>query len=205
MLFGPYLEGLKPGNYVAFYRMKLLTPLGDEPLGLCGSGLLDVVAELAAHEGVDKNGRFRTNGTSEPWKKQFDVLDGKPVYRVAGPVYLSQKDVRQVQLAKAAIRAGVELLLAVNGLAPAQVDRVLIAGSFGFHLRTESLIHLGLLPREFLNRVEFVGNTSKTGAQAFLVNHHLRDQMKETVREVQVLELANDPKFEKTFLQSLAF
>jgi len=178
---------------------------GDAPLGLCGSGLLDVVAELAAHAGVDKNGRFRTNGTSEPWKKQFDALDGKPVYRIAGPVYLSQKDVRQVQLAKAAIRAGIELLLDANGLAPAQVDRVLIAGSFGFHLRTESLIHLGLLPREFSSRVEFVGNTSKTGAQAFLVNHHLREEMRETVGEVRVLELANDPKFEKTFLQSLAF
>ena len=73
----------------------------------------------------------------------------KPVFRIADPVYLSQKDVRQVQLAKAAVRAAIELLLRSHGLLAAQVDRVLVAASFGFHLRTASLIHLGLLPREF--------------------------------------------------------
>lgn len=180
--------------------------IGDaDPVGVCGSGLLDVVAELAAHGGVDKNGRFRSNGSAAPWKSRFDTLDGKPVFRVAGPVYVSQKDIRQVQLAKAAVRAGIDLLLGANGLTPDSVDRVLIAGSFGFHLRTESLVRLGLLPREFSGRVEFSGNTSKSGAQAFLLNRGLRDRMRETVRQVQVLELANDPAFEKTFIQSIGF
>jgi uncharacterized 2Fe-2S/4Fe-4S cluster protein (DUF4445 family) len=177
------------------------------PVGLCGSGLLDVVGELAAQGGVDKNGRFQTNGTlpDRPWKNQFGRLDGKPVFRIAGPVYLSQKDVRQVQLAKAAVRAGIELMLRANDLTAARVDRVLIAGSFGFHLRTASLIHLGLLPREFQDRVEFVGNTSKTGARAFLLNRRLRDELQQLVLRVRVLELANDPAFEKTFVQSLSF
>ena len=178
-----------------------------EPIGLCGSGLLDVVGELAVHGGVDKNGRFQYNGNSpeRPWKDRWDTVDGKPVFRIAGPVYLSQKDVRQVQLAKGAIRAGIELMLKENHLSAAQVDRVLIAGSFGFHLRTESLINLGLLPREFAGRVEFVGNTSRTGAQALLLNHPSRDSLLRITREVQVLELAKDPAFEKTFLQSLQF
>jgi uncharacterized 2Fe-2S/4Fe-4S cluster protein (DUF4445 family) len=110
-----------------------------------------------------------------------------------------------VQLAKAAIRAGVELLLRANNISAGQVDRVLIAGSFGFHLRTASLIHLGLLPREFKDRVAFVGNTSKSGAQAFLLNRRLRDELKQLVQQVRVLELANDPAFEKTFVQSISF
>jgi uncharacterized 2Fe-2S/4Fe-4S cluster protein (DUF4445 family) len=110
-----------------------------------------------------------------------------------------------VQLAKAAVRAGIELMLRANGLAAAQVDRVLIAGSFGFHLRTANLIHLGLLPREFKDRVEFVGNTSKSGARAFLLNRRLRDELKQLVQRVRVLELANDPAFEKTFVQALSF
>ena len=178
-----------------------------EPVGLCGSGLLDVVGELAAHGGIDKNGRFQYNGNSpdKPWKDRWETVDGKPVFRIAGPVYLTQKDVRQVQLAKGAIRAGIELMLKENGLSALQVDRVLIAGSFGFHLRTESLINLGLLPREFAGRVEFVGNTSRTGAQALLLNHPARAYLHGITRQVQVLELAKDPAFEKTFLKSLQF
>jgi uncharacterized 2Fe-2S/4Fe-4S cluster protein (DUF4445 family) len=187
--------------------VEIKTIANAAPVGLCGSGLLDIVGELAAHGGVDKNGRFQTNGALPncSWKKQFGLLDGKPVFRIADPVYLSQKDVRQVQLAKAAVRAGIELMLRANGLTAAAVDRVLIAGSFGFHLRTASLIHLGLLPREFKDRVEFVGNTSKTGARAFLLNRRLREELKQLVRQVRVLELANDPAFEKTFIQALSF
>jgi len=190
------------GNYV-----EIKTIGNAPPVGLCGSGLLDVVGELAAHGGVDKNGRFQTNGSlpDRAWKNRFGLLDGKPVFRIAVPVYLSQKDVRQVQLAKAAVRAGIELMLRANQLTAAQVDRVLIAGSFGFHLRTASLIHLGLLPREFKDRVEFVGNTSKSGARAFLLNRRLRDELKQLAQRVRVLELANDPAFEKTFIQALSF
>jgi uncharacterized 2Fe-2S/4Fe-4S cluster protein (DUF4445 family) len=188
-------------------RVEIKTIANAAPVGLCGSGLLDAVGELAAHGVVDKNGRFRVNGTlpDRPWKDRVGLLDGKPVFHIADPVYLSQKDVRQVQLAKAAVRAGIEIMLRANGLTAAQVDRVLIAGSFGFHLRTASLIHLGLLPREFADRVEFVGNTSKTGARAFLLDRRLRDELKQLVRRVRVLELANDPAFEKTFIQALSF
>jgi len=82
---------------------------------------------------------------------------------------------------------------------------VLIAGSFGFHLRTASLINLGLLPREFHDRVAFVGNTSKSGARAFLLNRSLRDELSHLVRRVRVLELANDPTFEKIFVKALSF
>ena len=106
---------------------------------------------------------------------------------------------------KAAVRTGIEFLLAAVGRTAAQVDRVLIAGSFGFHLRTASLIHLGLLPREFADRVEFVGNTSKSGARAFLLNRRTREHLGRTVTGVQVLELANDAAFQRTFVDALAF
>ncbi len=110
-----------------------------------------------------------------------------------------------MQLAKAAVRAGIELMLAANGVAADRVDRVLIAGSFGFHLRTASLVNLGLLPRAFKDRVAFVGNTSKSGARALLLDHRLRSALQQRVGQVRVLELANDPAFEKTFIRALAF
>jgi uncharacterized 2Fe-2S/4Fe-4S cluster protein (DUF4445 family) len=187
--------------------IRVETIAGGDPVGICGSGLLDVVGELASKGGLDKSGRFQNNGASHghPWRDQWETLDGKPVFRIAGPVYLTQKDVRQVQLAKGAIRTGIEMLLKAAGIEAARVDRVLIAGSFGFHLRTASLIHLGLLPKEFDDRVEFVGNTSKSGAEAFLLNRDAREEMKQAVAQVEVLELANDPAFEKSFIQSLRF
>jgi uncharacterized 2Fe-2S/4Fe-4S cluster protein (DUF4445 family) len=102
--------------------IELKTIANAAPVGLCGSGLLDIVGELAAHGGVDKKGRFQTNGAlpDRSWKNQFGHLDGKPVFHIAGPVYLSQKDVRQVQLAKAAVRAGIELMLRANQLTAAR-------------------------------------------------------------------------------------
>jgi len=182
--------------------------IGNLPaIGICGSGLLDAVGEMAAHQAVDKNGRFRSNGAAEgtPWKDHWTTLDGTTVFRISGPVYLSQKDIRQVQLAKAAIRTGIDLMLRANHLVPAQVDRVLIAGSFGFHLRTPSLIHLGMLPREFADKVKFVGNTSKTGAQALLLSQHARTQLSAVAKDVRSLELANDDAFQKLFIQALSF
>lgn len=186
--------------------VRVRTIAGAEAIGICGSGLLDVVAELAAKSGLDRNGRFQHKAVvAQPWSESWEMLDGKPIFRIAGPVYLTQKDVRQVQLAKGAIRAGVELLLKANNVLASQVDRVLIAGSFGFHLRTQSLINLGLLPHEFADRVEFVGNTSKSGAQAFLLNRGVREAMQSLVARIDVVELANDAGFERSFVKALQF
>jgi uncharacterized 2Fe-2S/4Fe-4S cluster protein (DUF4445 family) len=186
--------------------VRVQTIAGAEAVGICGSGLLDVVGELAAKSGLDRNGRFQHKAVlTQPWSECWEMLDGKPIFRIAGPVYLTQKDVRQVQLAKGAIRAGVELLLKANNISAAQVDRVLIAGSFGFHLRTQSLVNLGLLPPEFADRVEFVGNTSQSGAQAFLLNRGAREAMQSLVARIEVVELANDAGFERSFVQALQF
>jgi uncharacterized 2Fe-2S/4Fe-4S cluster protein (DUF4445 family) len=178
-----------------------------EPVGLCGSGLLDLVGELAWHGSLDRNGRFAGAGRHPHpgLGGRLESREGKPVFQVAGPVFLTQKDVRQVQLAKGAVRAGIDLLLRSQGLEPAQVDRVLIAGSFGYHLRTPTLVNLGLVPETFGDRVTFVGNTSQSGGRGFLVNARSRADMAELATRVRVLELANDPAFEKTFVAAMAF
>jgi uncharacterized 2Fe-2S/4Fe-4S cluster protein (DUF4445 family) len=176
-----------------------------DPQGLCGSGLLDLVGELAYTGVLGSSGRFVKHHPDPLLEERLEAVDGKTIFRVAGPVLLTQKDVRQVQLAKGAVRAGIELLLKSEGLNSADVDRVLIAGSFGYHLRTRSLVNLGLLPPKFTDRVEFVGNTSKTGGRAFLLNASLRSQMSELAAGVTIVELANDPAFERTFVAALAF
>jgi uncharacterized 2Fe-2S/4Fe-4S cluster protein (DUF4445 family) len=184
----------------------------DAPaVGICGSGLLDAVGELARLGIVEPNGRFAKPGVSgapaapDPESRLEKDANGKPRYRLADGIWLTQKDLRQVQLAKGAIRAGIELLLKSQDISIKAVDRIQIAGSFGYHLRKESLFRINLLPRDFEGEVEFVGNTSKTGGEIFLLNEDFREAMEDAAAKVGVVELANDEDFEKVFVKSLSF
>ena len=85
------------------------------------------------------------------------------------------------------------------------MERVLIAGSFGYHLRVESLLTIGLLPPQFAGKVEFVGNTSKCGGEAFLLNRTARQEMAAVVAGIDVLELADCPDFDRCFIRCLSF
>jgi uncharacterized 2Fe-2S/4Fe-4S cluster protein (DUF4445 family) len=157
---------------------------------------------------IAANGRFvspQSASIPEKLKARLVEKNGKTVFLITDMVWLTQKDIRQVQLAKGAIRAGIQLLLRHTGMTEAAVEKVLIAGSFGYHLRAESLIAIGLLPPEFEERIEFVGNTSKTGGETFLLNRNSRDEMERLVREVEVVELANCQDFNKVFVAALPF
>lgn len=182
--------------------------IDDAPaIGLCGSGLLDAVAELAAHGIVEASGRFTKKRDVLPpgLQSQFAVRDGKPVFHLTPEIYLSQGDIRQVQLAKGAVRAGIDVLLARNELRPGDVDRALIAGSFGYHLTVRSLVDIGLFPPEFAGKVEYVGNTSRTGAETLLTNGDSRTALIEQVARVEAVELANDEGFTKAFVAAMSF
>jgi uncharacterized 2Fe-2S/4Fe-4S cluster protein (DUF4445 family) len=185
--------------------------IGDAPpVGLCGSGLLDVTGELVHSGLIGPSGRFvkpdeaRADASDPEGRLERDAR-GKPRYRLADAVWLTQNDIRQVQLAKGAIRAGIELLLKSLKLSVEDVDRVQIAGSFGYHIREQSLFRVSLLPENFRGSVEFVGNTSKTGGEILLLNEDYRRRMEEIAKEVRVVELANDENFEKVFVRSLRF
>jgi uncharacterized 2Fe-2S/4Fe-4S cluster protein (DUF4445 family) len=189
-------------------RISLKT-IGDAPaVGICGSGLMDIVGELVAVGVIDRNGRLRKPEEAGPFHslgERLIVQDGKTAFRVSDEVILTQKDIRQVQLAKGAVRTGVEFLLKSQNLQARDVDKVLIAGSFGYHLRARSLVNLGLLPADFEGKIEFLGNTSKSGGHAFLLNKTYRKQMTELVKRVEVVELSNYKDFDKVFVKCLGF
>lgn len=179
-----------------------------KPIGICGSGLLDIIGELVANHVIGKNGKLVSPETPDlkpELKKRLVKLDGKIAFQVAEKVYLTQKDIRQVQLAKGAVRSGIEFLMKSKEVEAKQVDKVLIAGSFGYHLRAKSLINIGLLPAEFAGKIDFIGNTSKSGGRAFLLNVGYRKEMEALVGEIEVVELANRDDFDKVFIASLAF
>jgi len=187
---------------------KIQTIGKTEAVGICGSGLMDVVAALVSHGVIGKNGKFVSpeNPELEPAiARRLVPQDGKLVFHLTDTVWLTQKDVRQVQLAKGAIRAGVEFLLREAGVEAASLAKVLIAGSFGFHLTASSLTTIGLLPPEIAGNIEFVGNTAKSGGEAFLLNRDSRREMAHLVTEIEVVELANCPDFDKVFVKCLSF
>jgi uncharacterized 2Fe-2S/4Fe-4S cluster protein (DUF4445 family) len=179
---------------------------GAAPSSVCGSGLLDIVGELVTSGVIDESGRFESaNLLPQKLAARMIEDDGKPAFSLAPGVFLTQQDVRQVQLAKGALRAGVETLLSAVDASAGELDRVLIAGSFGYHLRAESLINIGLLPAAFAGKIEFLGNTSQSGGRAFLLNRSYRDEIAALVPKIEVIELANRADFNDLFIDCLSF
>jgi uncharacterized 2Fe-2S/4Fe-4S cluster protein (DUF4445 family) len=113
--------------------------------------------------------------------------------------------VRQVQLAKGAIRAGIDILLDERGVTSAGLDRVFIAGSFGFHLREESLLILGLLPIECAGKVSFLGNTSQAGGELLLLCDRLRVELEALTADVERVELTGRADFDRVFMKAIGF
>jgi uncharacterized 2Fe-2S/4Fe-4S cluster protein (DUF4445 family) len=181
-----------------------LHTIGDvSAIGICGSGLIDLVSCLVKNGALGKNGRFETKAAAPVGN--WEESEGRCLLRLSNGVVLTQKDVRQVQLAKAAIRAGLDALLAEAKVRRQDVERVLVAGSFGYHLRPDSLAGSGLLPGSLAAKVEVVGNTCKAGAVTLLTNNGARRELQAVAARVRSIELANDVTFARRFVDQMAF
>lgn len=174
--------------------------IGDEPpVGLCGSGILDVVAQLRLANLLDSRGRLagaqvrETNGDAE------FVLAEEAVSGNGRAITVTQHDIRELQLAKGAIRTGVDALLQNAGIGPGDVDRVIIAGAFGTYIDIASAITIGLLPTIPRERITQVGNAAGTGARLALISRLHRQKALEIADRVNYLELARTPKFMRNF------
>ena len=158
-------------------------------IGLCGSGLLDLVAVLLDLEIIDESGH----------------LEGKE-YRLEGSdVVLTQKDVREVQLAKAAIRAGIELLAAKLGVEIGDIQRVYLAGAFGNYLDPGSACRIGMIPPVLLDRIQPIGNAAGEGAKLSALNMEEFDYAKALAANTEFLELASLPDFQDCYVDALEF
>ncbi len=186
------------------FQHKFTTIAGAPATGICGSGLIDLTAALVRRGLIDSSGRMKPPKEMPPDAPHLAGLsEGR--FRFADDVFLDQKDVRQVQLAKGAIAAGVEMLLARVGLTENDLDEIVIAGAFGFHLKTESLLAIGLIPSSYKGPVRFVGNASLAGAARMLLSSSALDDLRELAHETQALELGLEPDFQKVFVRHLKF
>jgi len=194
----------------------VLDVIGDCPArSICGSGLIDAVAVLLKLGIVDATGRFVSASTladSVPPAivSRIRAELGEPVFILtaggaAETVFLTQKDIRQVQLAKAAIRAGIKLLEQKLGITDAEIQRIFLAGAFGNYLRAESALRIGLLPDVPVERIHFVGNAASAGAQMILLSRHCREKAKELARKIEYVEIAHEPEFQAVFAEAMSF
>lgn len=178
---------------------------GEPPVGICGSGILDALAQLYAGGVLDRGGRMvdhplvrRHNGAAEVLLANRDgSQDG------TGEVTITQKDVREVQLAKGAIRAGIQALLQSVGRSADDIDRIIIAGAFGSYIDPASAVAIGMLPAIPLDRIQQVGNAAGTGARMALVSKEQRAVADEIARRVRYVELSSVPNFSKLFSKAI--
>ena len=187
--------------------------IGDQPpAGICGSGILTVTRELIRHGIVRKTGAFVKAGKfpEDDYRAPLIEVDeeGKRSFVVASEpekILITQSDVRQVQLAKGAILSGFMALLNKAGIDMADLDKVMIAGQFGAHLPADSMTGIGILPFEVEDRLEYVGNTSKTGAYMALMSSDVKRQMEELADEMDYMELGATENYERLFSDCLIF
>lgn len=217
---GPCFEGMTISSGMragegAIERVNLGEELSVEvigncpPQGICGSGLLDIVSELLRVGLINPRGRLQGNEGKEEipekYKKYLCERNGKRHFQLSDGVSLSQEDIRQVQLAKAAIRSGVEILFAACDIKPEDVKTVIIAGAFGYHLKPESLFRTGFLPELRNARLLYVGNSSLEGAVRMLLDKELIRESIRIAGNAQVVELSQIPGFEDIFVREMHF
>lgn len=164
--------------------------IGDIPaVGLCGSGLLDLVAILLDMDIIDESG----------------YLDGKEYRLGSTEVVLTQKDVREVQLAKAAIRAGIELLCKKFGVTSDDITNIYLAGAFGNYMTPEAACRIGMIPPCLKDRINPIGNAAGEGAKLCALSRTEFEYAKKLAKNTEFLELASMPEFQDAYVDALEF
>jgi uncharacterized 2Fe-2S/4Fe-4S cluster protein (DUF4445 family) len=194
-----------------------LQVIGDEPpVGVCGSGLVDAVAELVRVGVIDPSGRFtdrdKVMETHPKLAERLTLIGEEKVFVLADPldpegepVVLSQRDVRELQFAKAAIATGWHLLFEDFGVKESDIQQVLLAGSFGTYLSAASAVRIGLVPKIPVLRIVSAGNVAGEGAKMVLLSAAERHGVTTLLREIEYVELSDRTDFQDRFVEQLAF
>jgi uncharacterized 2Fe-2S/4Fe-4S cluster protein (DUF4445 family) len=198
-------------NYKVIGRdawLKYSKPEDMKTKGICGSGILDVLAELYRSGVVTKSGRFSKNQKSNRFRKNPDnprqkefVIAWANETSIGKDVVITQKDVRQIQLGKGALYTGCKLMMRRMGID--KVDTIKIAGAFGTHVAKDKALIMGLFPDCDLENVMSVGNAAGDGARVVLLDRGMRDEANWISRNVEYMELTVEKDFEQQFMESM--
>jgi uncharacterized 2Fe-2S/4Fe-4S cluster protein (DUF4445 family) len=191
---------------------------GGRASGICGSGLLDAVSELLRLNIIDREGRISTRDLLKGSVNQkilnriqegkhgrrFVLNDGPPIEKKR-QIRITQNDIRELQLAKGAVCAGIKVLSGQLEITPGEIDRVLLAGAFGNHIKTKSALNIGLLPNIPPDRIHLIGNAAGKGARMALASKVETIRATKLARRVEYIELSGRKDFQEEFLNAVYF
>jgi len=197
------IEGVQLGDSVSLQVIGGDVP----PTGICGSGLVDTVAQLLLAGLVDHSGRMKTQSDvpGHPLRDRLIEIDGVRAFLLADGVYLTQRDIRELQFAKGSIATGIKVLMDILGVTADDLDEVLLAGSFGSYLNPESAKIIGLVPPVDVDRIIAVGNSAGEGAKIALLSYRERQVAFELPARIEYIELSGRSDFNDAFVAVLGF
>ena len=197
------IEGVQLGD-----RVELQVIGGDvRAEGICGSGLVDAVAQLLLAGLLDYSGRFKKpeDVPDHPLRDRLIDVDGMRAFLLADGVYLTQRDIRELQFAKGSIATGIKVLMDILGVTAGDLDEVLLGGSFGSYLNPESAKIIGLVPPVDVDRIIAVGNSAGEGAKIALLSYRERQVAFELPSRIEYVELSGRSDFNDSFISALGF
>ncbi|MBS7612758.1 DUF4445 domain-containing protein, partial [Candidatus Bathyarchaeota archaeon] len=182
---------------------------GVKPMGICGSGIVDALASLLDAGLLGGNGRFNVSKSPNLFiKSDRDyelIVASSEESDTRNAITITQRDIREIQLAKSAIATGLTLLMRDAGVSLEELSTIYLAGSFGSYINPRSAVRIGLLPNIGLNKVKSVGNTAGTGAKMCLISYEERIKAEDLARRIKFVEFYIKPDFSKIFLKNLNF
>ena len=181
---------------------------GGEGKGLCGSGLIDAMAVMLTLGAVDETGRMLDVEEDEDEipdqaRPYLFLLEDEPAFRLTDQVFVTQADVRKLQLGKGAIAAGVKVLMDAYGAAWEEIGALLLAGGFGSYIRPESAARIGLIPAQLLPVTRAVGNSAAQGAQMALVSQRARERLERLQANMEYRELSGLAEFNDAYMEAM--
>ena len=196
-------------------RIKYSVIGNDRPVGLCGSGLIDALAVLLKAGIIDENGTilsgqelpilFRSYVFEVEAEETAQSTESSLVVHIAPGVYITQDDIRKLQLAKGAIAAGIEVLFKEYGCKPCDLDILTFAGGFGNYIDKASAAAIGLFPQELLDKAKEVGNAAGNGAVSAALSQEAWERALEISGNMRYIELASYPHFDEMYVEHMNF
>jgi uncharacterized 2Fe-2S/4Fe-4S cluster protein (DUF4445 family) len=186
---------------------QVSTIANKDPIGICGSGVVDAIACLIQAGSLYPNGRIKEDAPSRITFQNANaiLLSGKDDQKTRKDVILTNHDIREVQLAKAAVRTGIDILLKKGSIEPHAIDRVVVAGAFGTYLDIQSAVTIGMFPDIPIDRFEQVGNAAGIGAKDLLLSKTLRTEINKLQDVMEYVELVNYENFQEIYVNALIF
>ncbi|MCC3868611.1 ASKHA domain-containing protein [Terrisporobacter mayombei] len=181
------------------------------PCGICGSGVLDISSQLLQYEIIDESGRIcdldeiKNENLSKRLKEENNMKEFVIFEDESKKISFTQKDIREVQLAKAAINAGIKVLLKKSNLTYDDIEHVYIGGGFGNFMDVESAVNIGMIPKGFKNKIKSIGNCAGKGAINYLINEKKREEIINITNKCKYIELSQSKDFQEFYIDSITF